>query len=69
MILKTIIFDIDFYVSSINVDVIIIIFLTKLNFHDFTFLITKDASIKLSEKHRFIYIRIMLRILLCEINE
>ena len=53
MISEITIFDIDFYVSSINVVIIIMISLTTLNFHDFTFLIIKSALIKVIKKTSF----------------
>ena len=58
MISKTIIssikfLNIDFYINSINIAIIIIIFLTKLNFYDFMFLIIRDALIKIIKKILF----------------
>ena len=50
MISEIIIFDIDFYVSSMNVVIIIMIFLTRLDFHNFTFLITRNASAEVIKK-------------------
>ena len=58
MILKTIIseiafFDIGFCVSFVNVVVIIMRPLTRLNFHDFTFLIIRNALTKIVKKASF----------------
>ena len=58
MILKTIFpniefSDINFYVNSMNVIIIIIRPLTRLNFYDFTFLIIRDALIKIIKKALF----------------
>ena len=58
MISKTIIskiafFNIDFYINLINVVIVIIIFLTRLDFYNFTFLIIKDASAKIIKKTSF----------------
>ena len=47
---RTAFFDIDFYVSFVNAVVIIMIFLTRLNFHDFTFSIIRDALTKIIRK-------------------
>ena len=58
MILKTIIssiefFNIDFYINSMNIIIIIMIFLTRLNFYNFIFLIIKNALIKIIKKTLF----------------
>ena len=53
LISKIIIFDIDFYVISINAIVIIMISFTRLDFHDFTFSITRNASTKIVKKASF----------------
>ena len=55
MILKTIISeiafsDINFYVSSMNVVIVIIKPLTRFNFHNFIFLIIKNVLIKIIKK-------------------
>ena len=44
---EIIISNIDFYVNSMNVAAISMISLTKLSFHNFIFLITKNASAKI----------------------
>ena len=48
-------FNIGFCVSSINVVIIIIISLTRLNFHDLTFLIIKNTLIKVVKKASFYF--------------
>ena len=53
MILKTVISDIGFCVISMNIDVIIMISLARLNFHDFTFSIIKDALTEVIKKASF----------------
>ena len=53
MISKIIISDIDFYVSSMNVDVIIVISLTRFNFYNFTLLIIKDTLAEIVKKASF----------------
>ena len=50
MISEIIISDIDFCVISMNVDVAIMIPLTRLNFYNFTFSITRNASTKIIKK-------------------
>ena len=45
--------DIDFYINSINVTIIIMMSLMKLNFYNFTFLIIKDVLIKIIKKTSF----------------
>ena len=53
MILEIVISDIDFYISSMNVVVVIIISLTRLNFYNFIFSIAKNALIKIIKKTSF----------------
>ena len=53
MISETIISDIDFYVISMNVVIVIMISLTRLDFHDFTFSIIRNASAKVVKKTSF----------------
>ena len=45
--------DISFYINSMNIAIIIMRSLIKLNFYDFTFLITKDVLIKIIKKALF----------------
>ena len=53
MISETVISGIDFDMNSMNVDAVIMIPLTRLNFHDFTFSIIRDASTKVIKKTSF----------------
>ena len=62
--------NINFYINSMNIIIVIMKSLTKLDFYNFTFSIIKDTLIKIIIKKKgFVHIRKIIQILFFEINE